>query len=208
MSKRDIYKFISGVRWKGHIIRLSLPLAVYVLYRFWYRFIHNRIGLRMNRLVVTVVCLLFAAALVLIVLNIIDRFKLKKALKDIPESTLIGDFKAGQRFLNGSVVVGERYIFSNGSSRLFEIETLSGVYDDIREIYNVVTMVMSGADDIVKKKVVKAEYYGKGFLYDRRICAVSVHDTYDSDIGTTKGYEQMEALEALIKEKINTKDKF
>lgn len=204
MNKKEIYRFIKGVRRKGLIIKLSLPLAVYILYRLWYRFIHHRIGLRINKAVLTILLLVFAAALVLIIINIIDMIRLRRDLSKIPENELCNDFKLGRRFLDGDVVIGERFIFSKGSSRLFVISDMSGVFDDIRETYNIVTMILAGSDDIVKTKIIKAEYRGKSFIYDRRICAVKVHNIYMSDVGQTNGYEQIEAIKNEISGKLGS----
>ena len=63
-------------------------------------------------------------------------------------------------------------------------------------------MILHGADDVVKTKIIKAEYKGKNFLHDRRICEIEVHKNYLSDIGQTNGYEQVSAIEKEIREKI------
>ena len=80
--------------------------------------------------------------------------------------------------------------------------TLDDLSDDIRDTYNIVTMVLAGADDVVKTKIIKAEFKGKSFIHDRRICSVDVHRKYSSCIGETDGYTQLAEIQRELWNKI------
>lgn len=202
-GRKELYRFIRGVRKPKFIVSLSLPSALYIVLKL--------LGISVKISIINVVILIFCVmtfipALALIVMNIADRVKLRRDLENVPEEVLTADLKLGRRFLGGDVVVGERYIFARGSSRLFAVAEISDVFDDIREVYNIFTMLLSGSDDIVKTKIIKAEFYNKSFLHDRRICAVKVHKQYDSDIGITSGYDQLAAIENEIRERMSHKE--
>ncbi len=199
---KEVYSYIKGVRFKRSMFLLSLPMILYAVRRIMVRYVFHREGVPINKLVFIPVCVLFCASLALVFLNVSDTIRLKKALSEIEKNgglkTLEDDFRYGTVYLNKELIVGKRYIISKGSVRLFGFDELSGIFDDIRDTYNVFTMMLSGADDIVKTKIIKAEYKGKSFIHDRRICEIEVHKNYLSDIGETTGYDQLKAIEEEI----------
>ena len=205
-EKREIYRFIKGIQKKKPAVIFALPMIFYTLHRLFQRFVRLRRGLPFNRLILAVVLLTFSVTLVIIIKNIADRVRLRKRLNKIMNSpdasTLTDDFRFGTVYLDRGLLLGKRYIISRGSSRLFSYDELSGVFDDIRDTYNVFTMLLSGANDVVKMKIIKAEYKGKSFIHDRRICEIEVHKSYLSDIGSTDGYAQLAAIESEIRQKI------
>ncbi len=204
--EKELFSFIKGAQKAKPAFIFALPMIVYILHRLFQRFVRLRRGLPFNRLVLAFVILTFCVTLVIMIRNIADILRLKKRLGKIMQSSeavvIEQDYRFGTVYLDRNVILGRKYIISKGSSRLFSYDELSGVFDDIRDTYNVVSMILHGADDVVKTKIIKAEYKGKNFLHDRRICEIEVHKNYLSDIGQTNGYEQLSAIEKEIREKI------
>lgn len=208
--KSEIYGFIKGFQQKKRAFLCALPLAVYVLYRLWYRFIHHRIGLRVNKLVLGIVCAVFLVSLVIIIMNMVDMLQLRSRIFRMDErelKVLEDDFRFGNAYLDRDVIVGRRYIIAKGSMRLFSFDELQSVFDDIRETQSVFGMIISGSNDVVKTKIIKADYKdshkGHDLFNCRRMCAVEVHRLYSSCVGQTNGYEQIEAIEKDIFAKLN-----
>ncbi len=195
--KKEIYAYIKGFQKAKPALLFAIPMILYVFHRLFQRFVRLRRGLPMNKFIFVAVSLLFGVSLVIIIMNISDGVRLRKRLGEIakgPEAKLLEeDFRFGTVYLNRDLIVGRKYIISKGSARLFSFDELRGVFDDIRDTYNVFTMILSGANDVVKDK---------GFLHDRRICSVEVHKKYLSDVGETTGYEQLAAIESEIRSKI------
>ena len=199
--KKEIYKFICGFCRIKLIVLLSLPMIFYAVHRY-----HHHIR-PMSKIIFVSVCILFVISAALLIKNIYDIICLKVRINKIYSTEeyqiLERDFHGGSMYLDRNLIIGQKYIISRHSARLFSFDELSGVFDDIRDTYNILTMALSGADDIVKTKIIKVEYKNKNFLHDRRICEIEVHNTYLSDIGETSGYEQLRLAEEEIRLKIN-----
>ena len=199
--KREIYKFIRGFRRTKPIFLLSLPMIIYAVHRYFH---HVK---PMNKIIFVPICILFIISAALFIRNIAETARLKARLDKIYSTEeykiLESDYQSGSMYLDRNLIIGRKYIFSKHSARLFSFDELSGVFDDIRDTYNVLTMAIAGADDIVKTKIIKAEYKNKNFLHDRRICEIEVHKTYLSDVGETNGYEQLCLAEEEMRNKIN-----
>ncbi len=203
--KRELFRYIRGIQKKKFIILFSVPMLLYRLFRFWRIADHGKILFFINKLVLLICCVLVIAAVVLVIYNIVELIRLKSTLSKLSDSEtklLEEDFRFGTFYLDKGIVIGSRYVISKGSMRLFSLGEISGVYDDIRETQGVFRMLVSGANDVVKTKIIKAEYPNRSFIHDRRICAIEVHKNYDSSHGTSNGYDQLERIEAEIREKI------
>ncbi len=205
--QHQIYSYICGVQNKKVIIICALPLSIYIAFRFILKTVFHKTGVPVNKWALVPLCVIFLVSVVFIVKNIADRVRLRARINEICSGTdrkiLEDDMQYGNAYLDRNLIIGRKYIIARGSSRLFSFDELSGVFDDIRDTYNIFTMILSGADDIVKTKIIKAEYDGKSFIHDRRICEIQVHKSYSSSVGNTNGYEQLKAIEADLWQKIN-----
>lgn len=205
--KHEVYSYIRGVQNKKIIIVCALPISIYFVYRIILKTVFHKSGIPMSKLALVPMCIVFLVSVIFIVKNISDRVRLRARINEIcsgnERKILEEDMRYGNAYLDRNLIIGRKYIISKGSSRLFSFDELSGVFDDIRDTYNIFTMILSGADDIVKTKIIKAEYNGKSFIHDRRICEIQVHKSYSSSVGNTNGYEQLKAIEDDLWQKIN-----
>ena len=123
-------------------------------------------------------------------------------MNDSESRLLEEDFRFGKSYLDGDIIIGRRYIIARKSMRLVSFDEISGVYNDIRETQSVFKMILSGANDVVKTKIIKVEYPNRSFIHDRRICSIEVHKNYMSWEGSSDGYDQLEKIQNEISEKI------